>query len=65
MHLCAKCRLSVSYVHTAPSSNNKVAGDKKKEEEKNKGKGIRLILARCASLFDKDRHAIFLLLAAL
>lgn len=38
MHLCAKCRLSVSYVYTAPSSNNKVGGDKKREEEKTKKK---------------------------
>lgn len=63
MYLCAKCRLSVSFVYTAHSSNNKVSGDKKKGEEKTKRKEFRLILARGASLFDKERHTIFLLLA--
>ena len=59
MYLCAKCRLSVSYVYTVHSSNNKVAGDKEKREEKTKRKEFGLILARGASLFDKERHTIF------
>ena len=43
MYLCAKCRLSVSYVYTVHSSNNKVGGDKKKREEETKGKEFGLI----------------------
>lgn len=45
MYLCAKCRLSVSYVYTVHSSNNKVGGDKKKGEEKTKRKEFWFVLA--------------------
>lgn len=60
MYLCAKCRLSVSFVHTVHRSNNKVGGDKDKGE-RNKRKEFGFILPVCASLFVKERHTIFLL----